>query len=862
MGSGRYALNMEQQSNRNRVSMSWMVRMAWRDSRKSRARLFLFISSIVIGIAALVAIYAFGDNLEKDIDQQAATLVGADLVVSSNRELSEEGQRIVDSVRTLSAAHAEEWSFASMVLFANTGGTRLVQVRALQGDFPYYGQLETVPEAAAAEFRGHRRALVDKTLMLQFDAKVGDSVKIGELMFEIAGRLDRAPGQNGISTTIAPAVFIPLEHLAATGLSQKGSRINYNYYFQLAERIDADAVADGLDSLLEANRMGYDTISSRKRETGRSFSDLSKFLSLVGFVALLLGCIGISSAIHIYIREKLNSVAILRCLGASSRQAFLIFLLQVTGVGLIGSIMGAMLGTLIQQALPWVFRDFIPVTISSDLSWSAIFQGIGLGVWISILFALLPLMGIRNIAPLNALRLSLDLPNPIRDRWSWVVYGLIALSIFGYAYLQLDGFGQTMIFTFGVVLAFAALYVAASLLIWSVKRFFPESWSYLWRQGLSNLFRPNNQTVVLVVAIGLGTAFIALLLLVQEMLITRVSLSASENQPNMVLFDIQSSQKADVAQLVESQGLPVMDEVPIVTVQLEAINGITADQARADSTIQVSRRALGGELRATYRATLTDSEKVTSGTWEGNAEKGETARVSLEEGYADRIRVKIGDTLLFNVQGVRIPTVVGSLREVDWNRVQTNFRLIFPMGVIDNAPQFHVLMTRVPDEVVSARMQQAVVSRFPNVSIIDLGLILSVLDEILEKIGFVIRFMGGFSILTGFVVLIASVMISKYQRIRESVLLRTMGASRNQILVITGLEYFFLGLMAAFTGVVLALGASWVLARFSFEVPFAPNVFDMILLILGVTSLTVLIGLINSRGITLRPPLEVLRRDL
>ncbi|SEK97463.1 putative ABC transport system permease protein [Parapedobacter koreensis] len=842
--------------------MGWIVRMAWRDSRRNRSRLLLFISSIIIGIAALVAIYSFGDNLEKDIDNQAATLVGADLVLHSNRELAEEAQQLVDSVRSLSQGYSEEQSFASMVLFTSNGGTRLVEVRALGDGFPYYGQLETVPESAGTSFRNHKQALVDKTLMLQFDAEVGDSVKVGEMTFEIAGRLEQAPGQSGIAATVAPAVFIPLEYLPATGLAQKGSRINYDYYFHLNGGLDADAIAAGIDSLLEVHRIGYDTIASRKQETGRSFSDLNKFLSLVGFIALLLGCIGVSSAIHIYIKEKLNSIAILRCLGASARQAFLIYLVQVLGVGFVGSIMGALLGTLIQQFLPVVFRDFVPVAISSDISWGAIAQGIGLGVWIAVLFALLPLVGIRNIAPLNTLRLSLDAPSPIKDKWSWVVYGLIGLFIFGYAYLQLDGAVETLLFTGGVALAFGILYMAANLLIWLVKRFFPASWSYLWRQGLSNLFRPNNQTAILVVAIGLGTAFIATLFFVQSMLMTRVSLSASENQPNMVLFDIQSSQKADVVELVKAQGMPIVDEVPIVTVQLEAINGITADDARKDSTIQVSRRALGGELRATYRAELSDSEKITSGEWQGQTAKGDTARVSLEADYARRIRVDIGDKLLFNVQGVRIPAIVGSFREVDWNRVQTNFRLIFPMGVIDNAPQFHVLMTRVPDEAVSAKMQQAMVQQFPNVSIIDLGLILSVLDEILDKIGFVIRFMGGFSILTGFVVLIASVMISKYQRIRESVLLRTMGASRRQILVITALEYFFLGMIASFTGVLLALGGSWALAVFSFEVTFVPDIFMMLLIMLVIASLTVFVGLINSRGITLRPPLEILRKEV
>jgi putative ABC transport system permease protein len=205
---------------------------------------------------------------------------------------------------------------------------------------------------------------------------------------------------------------------------------------------------------------------------------------------------------------------------------------------------------------------------------------------------------------------------------------------------------------------------------------------------------------------------------------------------------------------------------------------------------------------------------------------------------------------------------VGSFREVDWNRVQTNFRVVFPKGVLEEAPQFHVLITRVPSSQKSALFQQAVVRSFPNVSIIDLDLILRVLDDILDKIGFVIKFMGAFSIITGLIVLIASVLISKYQRIQESVLLRTMGASRNQILFITALEYFFLGSLAAATGILLSLGGSWALAKYSFETSFFPQFGPIIILFLLISTLTVIIGLFNSRGILDRPPLEILRRDV
>lgn len=236
--------------------------------------------------------------------------------------------------------------------------------------------------------------------------------------------------------------------------------------------------------------------------------------------------------------------------------------------------------------------------------------------------------------------------------------------------------------------------------------------------------------------------------------------------------------------------------------------------------------------------------------------------ISLEDGYAERNSIKIGDTLTFNVQGTMLTTTVSSLRDVDWAGVQTNFLVLFPQGVLEEAPQFHVLLTHVPDNEASARFQQTVVQQFPNISMIDLGLVLSVIDEISTKIGFVIRFMAGFSILTGLIVLIASVLISKYQRIQESVLLRTLGASRRQILIITALEYFFLGTLAAATGILLAVAGGWALTTFSFETPFNPSFLPVLVVFLTVVLITVFIGLVNSWGILSRSPLEVLRQDV
>ncbi|MDF2186791.1 FtsX-like permease family protein [Paraflavitalea sp. CAU 1676] len=845
---------------KKRLNIPWLFLMAWRDSRRNRSRLFLFVSSIVLGIAALVATFSLGDNVRKDIDQQAQTLVGADLVIESNKPV---GQKIRPMLDSLGDQRSEERTFASMIYFRKGGGTRLIQVRALQGGFPYYGSLETTPAPAGRQFRLHQEALVDKTLMLQFNAQVGDSIQIGDVAFAIAGVLNKAPGRTGLSTTVAPPVYIPLKYLEETGLVQKGSRVAVNFYYKFKPSTAIDKVVESIEPRLQKAGLDYDTVEERKRNTGRSFEDVNEFLTLISFIALLLGCIGVASAIHIYIREKISSIAILRCLGVNSGQAFLIYLIQIVGIGIVGSILGAVLGTIIQQVLPAVIKDFLPIEINAGISWPSIFKGIALGAVIAALFGLLPLLSVRKVSPLFTLRLSLEPVRSFADPFKWLVYTLILGFIVLFTWWQVHSWTQAIVFTVSILTAFLILAGIARLLMWLVRRFFPASWSYLWRQGFANLYRPNNQTIILITTIGLGALFISTLYFIQSMLISRVSLTGSGNQPNMVLFDIQNTQKDSVAALTRQYQLPILQQVPIVTMRIESINGKTAADVKNDTTSRISERAFEWEFRVTYRDSLTDSEKLTAGKLSGPVKyPGAIVPISMEEEYARRINVRMGDSITFNVQGALVSTVVNSMRKVDWQRVQTNFRVVFPPGVLELAPQFHVLITRVPSPEVSAKFQQAVVREYPNISIIDLHLILKVLDDVLSQIGFVIRFMAGFSIVTGLIVLIASVLISKYQRMQESVLLRTLGASRRQILAITALEYFFLGALAAATGILLSLAGSWALAKYSFKTPFSPDWWPIGVLFVAISGLTILIGIFNSRSVVNRPPLEVLRREV
>ncbi len=833
--------------------------MAYKDGKASRSRLTLLIASIILGVAAIVAIQSFGDNLKQNIQDQSKSLLGADLVIDSNTPISEEIQALIDSIP---GDKARERNFASMISFPKNDGSRLVQVRALEGNFPFYGEITTSPIGVAKNFQQGKKALVDATVMLQYNIAPGDEIKVGETTFEIAGSISQVPGQSGIAATVAPPVYIPLQYLEETGLLQKGSRIENLYYFKLPAQVDVEQFAEKIEPRLDKDGIDVDTPESTGRSIGRSYENVGKFLNLVAFISLLLGCVGVASAVHVYIKEKLNSVAILRCVGATRIQTFWIFLMQIFGIGLAGSIVGATLGIVFQQVFPYLLQEFLPVALQLSVSWKAVLTGIGIGVITAILFALLPLLSIWDVSPLRVLRVT---ENEKSTSWSSkiIVFLLIFIFIWLFSFWQLNEWEYASAFTGGVFVTFGLLALLAALFMQLVKRFFPTSWSFVGRQSLLNLFRPQNQTLILILSIGIGTFLISTLYFTQDALLGGVAFQSREDDPNLIIFDIQNDQREAVSEVVSNEGLPILQQVPIVTMKLHSLRGRNVKDIQEDTTEHIRDWVLHREYRVTFRDSLKESETIIGGEWTGRIDNpGDSIFISLEEGVVEDMKAEIGDELVFNVQGVLMPTYIGSIRKVDWDRLQTNFIVLFPEGVLEEAPQFHVITTKAPTNEASARLQQSLVREFPNVSIVDLKQVLITIEEIIGKISWVISFMAFFSIVTGLIVLIGAIRTSKYQRIRESVLLRTLGAKQNQILSIAALEYMYLGGLASISGILLAFISSWLLAWFSFDTLFIPSFLPSLLLFFTITLLAVIIGLSNSRSVIKSPPLEVLRKEV
>ena len=848
---------MKYKLSHTKAGTNWLFKMAWRDGKASSGRLLLFMASIILGIAAVVSIQLFSDNLKENIQRQSKSLMGADFLIDSNNLPTERVWAIIDS---LGGADASEVTFSSMAAFPKNGSAKLVRVRGIEGGFPFYGELITEPATAGTSYQSLGGAVVDATMMLQFDMETGDSIKIGELTLPIVGVLKSMPGSGRISSSVAPTVLVPFDLIPETKLLQPGSRKEYQYYFEAPE-IDLELLDKNVDPILDDENADIDTHSSTSQRLGRSYDNFSKFLNLAAFIALLLGCIGIASSVHIYIKEKLSAVAVLKCMGASRKQTFLIFLIQVAGMGLLGGLIGTTLGVLLQETFPYILREFLPFDIEVAITIKPLIMGLLLGILMSMLFALLPLLSTWYVSPLEVLRVSQD--NNRKPRKALILtFVAILLFIFAFSFWLLRNIVFALAFVIGVVIIFAILAGIAKLSMILIKRFFPKTWGFTSRQSLLNLFRPNNQTMVLILAIGLGTFLISTLYFTKDILLAKTALSGTGKNANVIMLDVQSEQKEAVAQTISQQDLKIIDQLSLVTMRLHSIKGKLVNDIRKDTTSNIDRWVLNHEFRTTYRDTLIASEEVVEGEWTPSLATGDPVVISVSDDLAENAVVGIGDQMVFNVQGMLMETTVGSIRKVDWARMQMNFMVVFPAGILEAAPQFHVITAFVPDDSSSALLQRDLVQKFPNVSVIDLRQIYTVVEDVLDKVSWVINFMAFFSILTGIIVLIGSVRTSKYQRIRESVLLRTMGAKSRQIMKITALEYLYLGVLGSLVGILLSLIGSQLLATLLFEEPFVPSGVPFFLFLPGITILVLFIGLSNIRSVLRSPPLEVLRKEV
>ena len=846
-----------------------MLRMAGREIRAAPRRLLLLTASIAVGVAALVAIDSFTDNLRDSVRGQARALLGADLALSGRRPLPPAAEAVLDTLAARGGRVARLTSFGGMAYVPRTSGTRLVQVAAIEGGYPFYGAIRTEPAAAWRELQRGRRVVVDPSLLTALDARVGDTLSLGEARFVITGTVVSAPGNVGIRAAFGPRIYIPAGDLPATRLLGSGARAEYEAFVRLPDAASPQALADHYRSRLLTQRVRVRTVAEDQANLNDALGRLTGYLGLVALIALLLGGIGVASGVVVFIRQRLDTIAVLRCLGASAGLVLGVYALEAAAMGLAGSAVGAGLGVLAQRFLPALLAGLLPVDVRPVVSPRAVALGLGMGVWVALVFALLPLLAVRRVPPLAALRRDVE---PERRRWldPWRLGALAALaaSTVGLAALQVGSWRQGAIFSAAVAAALLVLWGASWALIRAARRFLPGGWPYVWRQGVANLHRPANQTATVVLAIGFGAFLLGTLFLVQYNLLRTLRLGGGPSRPNLVLFDIQRDQLRTVERELAAGGYRSAGPVPIVPMRIQSIRGRPVTLALADTAERDEGGggagprngwALRREYRSTYRDTLVASERLVAGRWWTAGARA--AEISVERDLARELGVGVGDEIVWDVQGVPLPTRVAGLREVDWARFEPNFFVVFAPGALESAPQTLVTLTRIESAAERGRVQRRIAERLPNVTSVDLSTVQETLERLIDRVVLAIRFMALFTLGAGALVLVGALATSRFQRIREGALLRTLGATRAQLLRIVLSEYLSLGLLAALVALLLAGVAGWALARFVFDGRFTLPVLPLAGLGAAVVALTVMVGLANSREVLRRPPLEVLRAE-
>jgi putative ABC transport system permease protein len=859
--------------------------MGWRETRASRRRLILLTSAIGIGVGALVAINGFTENLADAVEREARALLGADISIISRRPFSSNVEGLIDSLTQHAAGLAgcdtspcalpayrriaRTTEFDAMAFVPRTTGTRLVQVSALEGPFPYYGTVETDPAEAWDSAQAGRSAIVDPTLLSALDARIGDTLALGEARFRVTGTIIHIPGDVGIQSVLGPRVFIPRKYLEETKLLGFGARVRYEAFLKLEPGMDADEIASEYRSQLRTERVRIRTVQSERRQLDRTLTQFGRFLGLVALMALLLGGLGVASAVHVFVKQKRESIAVLRCLGATAGTVFRTYLSQALAIGLVGSLLGVGLGITVQLLLPTVLRDVLPVDVDVSPSAKAIVLGVTTGVWVASIFALLPLLKVRHISPLGALREPFEtgLRTP-RDRYRWLARAGLGISVVLLAIIQAGNWLQGLAFAAAVGVGLTVLWGAAVGLTKAVRRWLPARSPYLLRQGLANLFRPANQTVAVILALGFGVFLLSTLFLVQQNFLRQLRFDSVEQRPNLLIFDVQPDQLEPLQDEIRTAGLPLVQAVPLVPMRIASVNGepvlrATTGQEEGDSVASATW-AHRREYRSTYRDTLVDSERLVAGDWwseDLELEADEAVPVSMEADVAEVLEVGVGDEIVRYAQGISVPSTITSIREVDWAQFQPNFFAVFAPGALEEAPQMFVTQTRADDPIARGTFQRRLAERFPNVSSIDLMAVQQALDRIIGRVVAAVRFVAAFSLITGIIVLVGALATSRFQRLREGVLLKTLGATRRQIVRIVLAEYAVLGLLAAAVAIVLSIAAGWGLVTFVFETSFAVPMGPLAALAAGMAVLTMGVGVWNSRAIFRATPLQVLRAE-
>jgi putative ABC transport system permease protein len=862
--------------------MLFVLKMTGRELRASWGRLLFFFICVAIGVGAIVTLRSIIQSVRGGLVGEARAMIAADVLIQTNRAWTPEVRAAIDErlARAPVEGRTESVETATMVRAERGDVARMVELRGVEAAFPFYGSVKLQSgQPYSHELVRGRGALVRPELLAQLGIAPGDKLVIGGRPFTVRGVIEEEPGRRVGGFSFGPRVLVDLADLRDSGLLTFGSRASY----QILLRVREDAV-NALTRDIRVNFrdrfVGARSFLSTEDQIGEDLQRAEDFLSLVGFVIVVLGGIGVWSVTRVFVRQKIRSVAILKCLGASAAQVLATYVLQVALLALAGSLLGVVLAALAMRAIP---RDLTASlgNFSYGLTGSAVGQGLLVGLLVSLLFALVPLLDIRTIKPLLLLRGTDTMlpaagsrPRGVRAAargwttgvdWLQAAAGLlVGAALIGVASWQAGSLRAGAAVSIGFAVVAAVLYLAAFLVVRAVMPLAATPWFPL-RHAVLSLRRPGNQTRVILLAVGLGSFFVLGVRALQDNLVSEFLVDVDRGGADMFIVDVQQDQVAGVRTLL-GERLSQASDARLVPVLRARVTGVQEHDANLETMEGIRGRGIGREYVITYRDHLEQNETLVDGQfWSGQGPAADSAEneVSIEDGISERAGIGVGDRMRFDVLGRVVEARVTSVRRVKWEDSRSGgFMFVFRPGPFDDAPHMYIGFVKGPDDVAArGRLQHELVVRYPNVSVIDGREILARIQAIVDNAVLAISIVGGIALLSGVLILVGAVAMTKFQRVYEAAILRTLGASTRMLSTMLALEYCALGLLAGLIGAAGALGLSWGVTRHVLDIPWRPQPLLLTAGALLATALVGAVGVVASVDVLRRKPLATLRAE-
>jgi putative ABC transport system permease protein len=858
-------------------ALSWRraAAIGWRDLKSAPGKFAFVVLSVAVGVAALVGVRGLSDSFRRTLSGQARSLMAGDLSARIFHEPSADERKKIADVVQQNGGMRSTWmtETISMASVGQDPVPLLVSLKAVDpSEYPYYGEAELEPAMSLQQALAGDSAIVADEFLIRLNAHVGDTLRLGGVNFKISAVLDQEPDRITSGAGLGPRVMISQDALKRTGLVIPGSRISERLLVKLPEKaprkLTADAETAAVRSQLESALPDAQVMDFREGNPAlsRGLDNATSILSLICLVAMVLGAIGVAMAMHAHLEQRMDMLAILKALGAGSSDLLRIFLLQTMGLGLAGALLGVAAGVGVMAALPSAFGTLLPVHAALAIPWQSGLAGLGTGLLTTLLFCLPPLLNVRGVRPVLVLRRLVEQgPGGVHGfferwlkRWPQVLLSVgLLIPLIGIAWALSDSAAVGVRFGLAFAGALVVLLILAAVLLFmlrvllnGVRLQIPSS----LRHGLANLYRPGNQSAPVLAALGTGVMLILAVYLIQTDLLRDLRETASPKLPNVFLADIRQDQVAGVKSFfAHQQGVnQALDTIPVVTGKFISINGTPLEQLKG---LHFPVRMLE-HTELSWADAQPEGDKIVSGAW---WKDGNVSEIAVHHGVAERLRLQLGSTVELETGDVTRTLKVSVIYNSDGQHLGSRVEFVVPSGVIGDQPSTWYGGLRIDPRQVGA-MERGLFAAYPTITVINVADVLARIESVVDQITFVVRLLAGFSILAGLMILASSIASTRFRRMREAVVLKTLGATRMRIVRTFSVEFSVLGLLAGAVGVVFANILTRVLLR-RLDVSFHIEWGATMLALFGTAVLATATGWIASYRILGLRPLEVLREE-